>query len=391
MAEARGYIEGYYGKLLTWDERARLLKQMQRLGMTGYLYAPKEDALHRWQWRTPYNSDWTSRFAAFAKAAAAAQIELVAGVAPGLDFDFASLGPDASQSGDTAGGDAVGGDLGLLLAKARHLLAAGATGIALLIDDIDADFTTRCGAFTSEGVAHATLANRLAAAVPVPVMLVPRIYADSLIQPDDPQSIGYLADVTAVLAPSVRLVYCGDDIVAHRPGGDAAGLVNPREVMVWDNFYANDYCPRRLFVGPWRGRGHHQSLWLNPTGMIETDLLLLAIMQESRDADSDAARHAAWDRVMAAHDVPDAFRVVAGFFDAPYGFEPAFTLPDTAAALAALDQLLWRWKSPLQREWYPLLMGLKHDLAIGDATLPLIRLQKTQLAPLATRLDDASR
>ena len=100
-------------------------------------------------------------------------------------------------------------------------------------------------------------------------------------------------------------------------------------------------------------------MWLNPTGMIETDLLLLAIMQESCDADTDAARNAAWDRVMAAHDVPDAFRVVAGFFDAPYGFESAFTLPDTAAALAALDKLLWRWKSPLQREWYPLLMGLK--------------------------------
>ena len=94
---------------------------------------------------------------------------------------------------------------------------------------------------------------------------------------------------------------------------------------------------------------------------------------------------------MAAHDVPDAFRVVAGFFDAPYGFEPAFALPDTTAALAALDQLLWRWKSPLQREWYPLLMGLKHDLAIGDNTFPLIRLQKTQLAPLSMRLDDASR
>ena len=103
MAEARGYIEGYYGKLLTWDDRARLLKRMQRLGMTGYLYAPKEDALHRWQWRIPYNDDWTSRFAAFAVAANAVHIDLVAGIAPGLDFDFASLEPDASQSDDAAG------------------------------------------------------------------------------------------------------------------------------------------------------------------------------------------------------------------------------------------------------------------------------------------------
>ena len=145
-----------------------------------------------------------------------------------MSFDFASLDPNAGKSNDD-----TESDLGLLLAKAHHLLVAGATGIALLMDDIDADFATRCGAFTSEGVAHATLANRLAAAVAAPVMLVPRVYADSLIQPSDPQSIGYLADVTAVLAPSVRLIYCGD-IVARRPGG--GGLVNPREVMVWDNF-----------------------------------------------------------------------------------------------------------------------------------------------------------
>ena len=83
-------------------------------------------------------------------------------------------------------------------------MAAGATGITLLMDDIDADFATRCGAFTSEGVAHATLANWLAAAVDAPVMLVPRIYADSMIQSDDLHSIGlFLADVTAVLVPSV--------------------------------------------------------------------------------------------------------------------------------------------------------------------------------------------
>ena len=26
------------------------------------------------------------------------------------------------------------------------------------------------------------------------------------------------------------------------------------EIIFWDNFYANDYCPRRFFIGPTLGR-----------------------------------------------------------------------------------------------------------------------------------------
>jgi hypothetical protein len=37
--------------------------------------------------------------------------------------------------------------------------------------------------------------------------------------------------------------------------------------------------------------------------------------------------------------------------------------------LDALDELLWRWKSPLAQEWYPFLMGLRGDLLMlrGEA------------------------
>ena len=48
-------------------------------------------------------------------------------------------------------------------------------------------------------------------------------------------------------------------------------------MIIWDNFYANDYCPRRLFLGPWRAV-NLPDVMLNPTGMIETDLLLLDLM-----------------------------------------------------------------------------------------------------------------
>ena len=40
-----GYIEGYYGKLLEWQDRDRLLDGLEAVGMTSYFYAPKDDAL----------------------------------------------------------------------------------------------------------------------------------------------------------------------------------------------------------------------------------------------------------------------------------------------------------------------------------------------------------
>ena len=52
----------------------------------------------------------------------------------------------------------------------------------------------------------------------------------------------------------------------------------------------------------------------------------------------------------------------------------------------AFERLLWHWKTPLAREWYPYLMGLRHDLALANDSLPRDRIHKTQTAPLAARL-----
>ena len=64
-----------------------------------------------------------------------------------------------------------------------------------------------------------------------------------------------------------------------------------------------------------------------------------------------------------------------------------FVRPSTDDALAALEILLWRWKAPLQREWYSCLMGLKQDILLSDGQLSLERLEKTQLQPLVSRVN----
>ena len=110
--------------------------------------------------------------------------------------------------------------------------------------------------------------------------------------------------------------------------------------------------------------------------MIETDLLLLDIMADTQS----------WPVTIKAAGIPNEFVALAAYFDAPYGFGPEFDMPKDADALAALEVLLWSWKSPLQREWYPFLMGLKHDILMQNGALPALRITKTQTPALASHI-----
>lgn len=367
----RGYLEGYYGRLLGWQERGRVLEMLASLGMTTYCYAPKEDACHRIAWRTRYDDAWRHEFRRFCRQASALGITVIAGVAPGLDIDFSAF-PD-------------GEDVDILCAKADQLRQDGAHRVALLMDDIDADFATRSGDFTCEGSAHAALVNLLAQRLDDSVMAVPRVYANELAD----ESPAYLDDFLTTLAPEHPVFYCGKHIVAARPcSADCQSLAGNalHRVIIWDNLYANDYCPRRLFLGPWAGRDQPVDILLNPTGMIETDLLLLDMMATFSGRQT-ASPQRLWQEVMERHGVPQSFTCLAAFFEHPP--LPGVTrtaIKGTTEHFDAIETCLWRWKTPLSREWYPHLMGLKHDLLLAAGNLPDDRIHKTQSGPLAARL-----
>ena len=367
----QGYAEGYYGRLPSWQERRILLETLARNGQNTYYYAPKEDARHRLNWREPYDEQWREQFSLFCQSAKALGVQVVAGVAPGLDFDFKDLraGPDRQ----------------VLLDKCRQLLADGADCLSLLMDDIDEDFHRRSGGMSSEGQAHAQLANELADELGQSLWVTPRIYANELAAsaPD------YLPDFLATLYVSQTVLYCGTDIVTRQADCLDLQRVAPtsaHSLVLWDNLYANDYCPQRLFVGPWSGRDKAANCLLNPTGMLHTDCLLLDMMAATRANDDDAEQ--AWTQVMKAHGVPAEFEAVAAYFSHPVFNGEAFVPPEppNAVALAAIENCLWRWKTPLSREWYPFLFGLKLDLLIQQGKMSTLRLRKTQSAPLALRL-----
>lgn len=364
-APLRGYIEGYYGRLLGWQDRRRIIARLAALGMNAYLYAPKEDPCHRVTWREPWPAVWIAEFSAMCAAAAAHGVMIFAGIAPGLDYDSANDGAEF----DT------------LLAKAMSLQTAGADAIVLMFDDIEPPSATLDPVLLDEIALHAGIATRLAACLDVPTLIVPRIYADEI---SDAAADSYHQLATA-LPPEMPVFHCGSHIIAGAdplarrasPAGTAFG----QRLILWDNHYCNDYCPRRLFAGPHVGRSAVRDLMLNGTGMVETDMLLLGLMAAGDDARG-------WRAALAAAGVPEAFHHLAPWFNAPVTADqvPNPPPPPNHDVFEAVETLLWRWKTPLAREWYPFLFGLKHDLLIAAGELPDLRVAKTQTDPLHRHL-----
>lgn len=421
-----GHLEGYYGRLLAPGERETLLDALARNAMNAWWHAPKEDPTHRLRWRESPSEEEATAFARFCRRARGLGVHVIAGLAPGIDFAWRHVdgGPDLER----------------LAARTAALLDAGAGVAALLLDDLDDDFAARAPSGASEGAVHARLANALGETLGRALVVVPRIYADELhaTAPD------YLPDFSAALDERHGIALCGSDVVARTVSlADCRRrLVHDRHrIVAWDNLYANDYCPRRLFLGPWTGRADLVDVLVNPTGLPATDALLLDVVGDERahPGRTDAERAAGLARIRARHGVPEAFETIARHFVHPAtnpvpgdGSANAATGPEArdaarravgasgfavkaatgagagtgegangangvapdgvpsaaslAASLAALDTLQWRWKTPLAREWYPFLAGLRHDLSIAAGTLAPLRVAKTQPGALALAL-----
>ena len=73
----RGYIEGYYGKAHSHVERLRLFRFMGHSGLNAFMYAPKDDLLHREEWRKPYPPEEMRRFGDLLRCAAQNKINFI--------------------------------------------------------------------------------------------------------------------------------------------------------------------------------------------------------------------------------------------------------------------------------------------------------------------------
>jgi hyaluronoglucosaminidase len=147
--EHAGVIEGFYGPPWSWEARLEVAGEVAAAGGDLYVYAPKDDPLHRARWREAYPADVALELERFATTA-----PLACGFAlsPGLDIDLASAD-----------------DRARLVAKLCWSASIGFELVVLALDDIPIA--------PGSGLAHGRLWCEVAEALdPVPVLLVPSDY-----------------------------------------------------------------------------------------------------------------------------------------------------------------------------------------------------------------------
>lgn len=337
MNTVLGYIEGYYGRLLSSSQCLAMTRRLGELGASYYLCAPKNEPMLRREWRKEWDPATQKSLREWNASAAEVNVRIVPGLSPGLDIDYAR-------------------EAELVADKLANLVGMGCSEVALLLDDI-ALTLPEGQPFDSLADAHAQLVQhalkRLQATEGfVRLWLCPTVYADNWRAKGEN---GYVESLAKQLPDEVVVLWTGTDIVAPDLNQiTSAFSANP--LFLWDNYYANDYCPWRLFLGERKGAPEQAQGWLlNPTGLAHTDALLLSRL---------TSRNQAMQSLQEAGVPMDAFAEVAAFFDGPFDRpEPPSNI---TACREAARHLAFSWEGELQLEWYPYMLMLDRDLAISE-------------------------
>jgi hyaluronoglucosaminidase len=249
----RGIVEGFYGPPFAHADRLWWIGRLGAWDMNRYVYAPKDDPLHRDRWREPYPAEARREFAELVEAGARAGVEVGFAISPGLSIQYSSAD-----------------DCRALLEKLATFRAMGSRFLCLAVDDVPFELAHAADrqAFASLAHAHVALAHAVREEIgdECTLWLVPTDYLGV-------GSSDYLADLGAGLAPDVEVAWTGRTVLsptieAGEIRARAAALGRP--LLLWDNTPAADGPMRRmLHLNPYLGRdpelaSHASGVLLNP-------------------------------------------------------------------------------------------------------------------------------
>ncbi len=223
----RGVIEGFYGTAWTHEYRKDLFAFMGQNKMNAYIYAPKDDAKHRAQWRVLYTGEELERMTDLIHTANENYVKFIYALSPGGDINLSS-GYEA--------------DFEKLMAKCQQMYDLGVRDFAIFLDDIPtldakghgkllSDFQTRF-VMTHEGVSD--------------LIAITTEYGD-------PFLTEYTNEIAPLIHEDVVLMWTGPGVIPESITNQSLKHIiktYDRNVLIWWNYPVNDTLANHLFMGP---------------------------------------------------------------------------------------------------------------------------------------------
>ena len=336
----KGYIEGYYGRFFSEQDRCKVLDHMGKLNMDFYLYGPKEDSFHRVNWEKPYPDSEIKTLKSFIRDSKKNLVRPVFALSPGMNIT--KLSNKYIQS---------------LTKKILQAKKIGFKDFAILFDDIDQARNAELAETHLKIIQHVSSIKNINKN---PLMICPTVYCKSFARGEIKDN-EYLQVLAANIDPNINILWTGDEVVSKSISlknlKDLKSLFkNP--IIIWDNFYANDYCPTRFFIGPYKGRTSLdkvvEGIGINPTGMPITDSICLERFAISKTD----------QQIIDIYDIPESFKFILPYFLDPFKKHQTLTVKKIDKLLLTQNELCIEWKSELQLEWAPYLWNFYLDLIL---------------------------
>ena len=217
-----GWIEGFYGKPWSWQERLELVELLAHAGYRSYVYAPKMDHFLRKRWREPFPRAQIQQFEKLIDSCHAAEVTFGIGISPlGVCRSL-----DAQSWSD-------------LKAKIEVIDSLGVDRLDILFDDMRGDFPdlARTQAEILHRVADFSKARTFT--------ICPTYYSEDpvLERMFGPRPGGYLEELGRKLDPKIGVYWTGERIVSKRYSPSHLADVSQklaRKLTLWDNYPVND-------------------------------------------------------------------------------------------------------------------------------------------------------
>ena len=234
----RGLVEGFYGQPWSWENRSEIVDLMSGLKMNIYVYAPKDDPLHRSRWRQKYDAGTMEKFRHLASQCSERFVDFCYALSPGLDVEYGNE-EEVERVCD----------------KFKQFAEIGVRVFGLFLDDVPPLLgqrdKERYGSLAEAQTHFVESVYRRVGELCDDARLIfcPTVYHGS------PQS-EYLSEIS-VIPREVGILWTGPEVCSRRIGSahlKEVSRVLRRKLIIWDNYPVNDYDPHRRNVNAVRNR-----------------------------------------------------------------------------------------------------------------------------------------